>query len=64
MKNEIDEAIAKIDELVKEASGVDLAKLDRQLEATRKAFRGLDLNTHVYDGEIFLIKSRISGIVH
>jgi hypothetical protein len=64
MKKEIEKRITEIDRIVKEQTGVDLSKLDRQLEVTRKVFRGLDLNTYVYGNEIFLIKARMSGLVH
>jgi len=64
MKKQVERRIAEIDRIIKEETGVDLAKVDRQLEATKKTFRGLDLHTYVFGNEIFLIKSRISGIVH
>lgn len=64
MKNQIKQELAKIDKEIKEITGVDLAKLDMQLDATRKVFQGLDLNTFVIGRDIFLVKSRMKNLVH
>ena len=61
MKSNIDKRIAEIDKMVKESTGVDLAKLDKQLESARKSSMGFDFSYIVLDDSIFLVKSRIAN---
>lgn len=64
MKDNIDKRIAEIDKMVKESTGVDLAKLDKQLESTRKSSMGFDFSYIVLDDSIFLVKSRVANATH
>lgn len=64
MKSDIDKKIDEIDEFIMKETGVDLKKLEKRLEATRRAFRGMDLSPVTVGQDIFLIKSRWANRIH
>lgn len=60
-KEEIDRQIAAIDAEVKKTTGVDLAKLAKQIEDTRQKAKFFDLVPIALQGDIYLVKNRIAS---